>query len=218
MLTLHGFSYSNYYNIPKHVLLHKGVAFEEDLVYPSAEGYERYNPARKVPSLTTEDGHHLAEAAVLCEYIEDVWPEPALLPADPFERNRVRQIMHISELYLELPCRRLLPHAFSNSAPPEALCAEVNAVVDRGVATMNALCSIDPFLTGSGLTMADIYVRYVLSVVGMGTQLLARDIVAEIDGLGPWAQRMAEDPVSRRVDADQEANRESFFAYIASMR
>ena len=126
--------------------------------------------------------------------------------------------MHVSELYLELPCRRLLAFGFSNSKPPEALCAEVNAVVDRGVASMNALCDIDPFLTGATFTMADIYVRYVLAVVAIGVQALERDIVGEIDGLAAWAERMAADPISQRVDADLAANRESFFAYVASMQ
>ena len=75
MPTLHGFSYSNYYNMPKHALLYKGVNFQEDLVYPSAEGYNKLSPALKVPSLTTDDGQCLSEAAVLCEYIEDVYPD-----------------------------------------------------------------------------------------------------------------------------------------------
>lgn len=218
MLTLHGFSYSNYYNIPKHVLLHKGVPFEEHLVYPSGEGYERFSPARKVPSLTTEDGRHLSEASVLCEYLEDAFPQRPLLPADPWARNHVRQIMRMAELYLELPCRRLLPFGFTNSTPPEALTAEVGGVVDRGVASMNALLTIDPWLTGAELTMADLYVRYVLAVVGLGSRLLERDIVGEIEGLGAWEKRMAELPESKRVDADAEANREDFFAYIASQR
>ncbi len=111
MLTLHGFSYSNYYNIPKHALLYKGVEFAEDLVYPSAEGYAEYNPALKVPSLTTPDGRHLAEAAVLCDYIEDAYPEPPLLPADPAARAHVRQIMHASELYLSCPAGACCPSA-----------------------------------------------------------------------------------------------------------
>jgi glutathione S-transferase len=38
MITLHGFAYSNYYNIIKHVLLHKGLPFEEDLQFGNAEG------------------------------------------------------------------------------------------------------------------------------------------------------------------------------------
>ena len=217
MLMLHGFSYSNYYNIPKHALLHKGVAFEEDLVYPSADGYDRFSPARKVPSMTTADGRHLAEAAVMCEYIEDAYPEPALFPAEPWSRNRVREIMHMSELYLELPCRRLLLFSYGGTTPPEALMAEVNGVVDRGVACMNERCEIWPWLTGETFTMANIYVRYVFSVVAIGVNLLKRDIVSEIDGLGDWLARMSELPKSRRIDADLEANRESFFAYIASL-
>ena len=218
MLTLHGFSYSNYYNIAKHALLHKGVEFEEDLVYPTGDGYARLSPARKVPSLTTDDGHHLSEASVLCEYIEDAFPQPPLLPADPWARNRVRQIMRMSELYLELPCRRLLPFSFTKSTPPEALLAEVGGVVDRGVASMNALLEIDPWLTGADFTMADIYLRYVLAVAGLGARMLERDLVDEITGLGPWVERMAGLPESRRVDTDQEANREDFFAYVASRR
>jgi glutathione S-transferase len=214
--TLHGFSYSNYYNIAKHVLLHKGVDFEEDLVYPSADGYEALNPARKVPSLTTDDGRHLAETAVLVEYLEEAYPEPALLPADPGERARVRQILHVSELYLELACRRLLPYGFSGSEPPAELCEEVSATVDRGVAAMNALCTIDPWLTGPNFTLADVWVRYVFAVVALGERALKRDITGEVDGLAAWKERMAQDPVSQRVDADQEANKESFFAYIRS--
>jgi glutathione S-transferase len=80
MPTLHGFSYSNYYNMPKHALLYKGVAFEEDLVYPSAAGYNELSPALKVPSLTTDNGEHLSEAAVLCEYIEDAYPRSRCFP------------------------------------------------------------------------------------------------------------------------------------------
>ena len=169
MPTLHGFSYSNYYNIPKHALLYKGVGFEEDLVYPSADGYEKLSPALKVPSLTTDDGQHLSEAAVLCEYIEDAYPEKPLLPKDPFARNRVRQIMHMAELYLELSNRRLIGYAFSGQAAPESLLDEVRAVVERGINSINALATFDPWVCGAEFTMADIYLFYVLAVADMGS-------------------------------------------------
>ncbi|GAB5413465.1 MAG: hypothetical protein Cons2KO_10680 [Congregibacter sp.] len=216
MLTLHGFSYSNYYNIPKHALLYKGVEFAEDLVYPSNEGYTHYNPVGKVPSLTLGDGQHLAEASVICEYIEEAYPEPALMPKDPYARGQVRQIMRYAELYLELSSRRLLPYFFSKQTPPAELADEVNAVLDRGVAGMNALCHIEPFLAGETFTMADIYIRYVLSVVDVAQAVLQRDVVGEIEGLGEWRARMDEDPVSQKVDADKAANQADFFAYVAS--
>lgn len=218
MITLHGFAYSNYYNIPKHVLLYKGVEFKENLVYPSSEGYSQINPVGKVPALTTAEGQHLAETSVLCEYIEETYPEPALLPADLYARNHVRQIMRVSELYLELSCRRLMPYFFAKKAPPQPVQDEVITAVNRGVASLNGLCSIDPFLTGAELTMADIYLRYVLQMVKTGESVLERDIISEVKGLKDWQSRMAEDPIAQRIDADRAANRDEFFAYIASMR
>lgn len=218
MPTLHGFAYSNYYNMPKHALLHKGVSFEEDLVYPSAQGYEKLSPALKVPSLTTDDGQHLSEASVLCEYIEEAYPDKPLLPSDPFARNKNRQLMRMAELYLELPNRRLLPYSFSGQPAPEQLIAEVVAVVDRGINSINALTTFNPWVLGSALTMADIYLFYVLSVAEMGCELTGVNLNTRIPGLENWQAMLTEDPISQKVAADMQANRESFFNYIQSPR
>lgn len=218
MPTLHGFAYSNYYNMPKHALLHKGVSFEEDLVYPSAQGYGKLSPALKVPSLTTDDGQHLSEASVLCEYIEEAYPDKPLLPSDPFARNKNRQLMRMAELYLELPNRRLLPYSFSGQPAPEQLIAEVVAVVDRGINSINALTTFNPWVLGSELTMADIYLFYVLSVAEMGCELTGMNLNTRIPGLENWQAMLTEDPISQKVAADMQANRESFFNYIQSPR
>lgn len=216
MPILHGFSYSNYYNIAKHVLLYKGANFEEDLVYPSAEGYNKFSPALKVPSLTTDDGQHLSEAAVLCEYIEEAYPEKPLLPAGLVERNKVRQLMHMAELYLELPNRRLLPFSFSNQPAPEELINEVKSVVDRGINSINALSNFGPWIFSDSFTMADIYLYYVLTVADMGGSMTEIDLNSRIPGLAEWRAAFAADAISERVAADTEANREGFFAYIQS--
>jgi len=187
MPTLHGFAYSNYYNMPKHALIYKGVPFEEDLVYPSAKDYGQLSPALKVPSLTTDEGQHLSEASVLCEY-------------------------------MELPNRRLLPFSFSNQPAPEALIAEVIAVVDRGINSLNALATFDPFVLGEELTMADIYLFYALTVANMGCALTGVNLNARIPGLESWHARFAADPISQKVAADMEANRAGFFGYIQGRR
>jgi glutathione S-transferase len=218
MPTLHGFAYSNYYNIVKHTLLYKGVSFEEDLVYPSAEGYNKFSPALKVPSLTTDDGQHLSEAAVLCEYIEEAYPDKPLFPADLIKRNKVRQLVHMAALYLELPNRRLLPYSFSNQPAPEQLVNEIKSVVDRGVNSINALASFSPWTFGDDLNMADIYLYYVLVVSDMGSAMTGIDLNSRIPGLAAWREAFAESPVSQRVAADTEANKEGFFNYIKSMR
>ncbi|NNF16759.1 MAG: glutathione S-transferase family protein [Gammaproteobacteria bacterium] len=215
MITLHGFSYSNYYNIVKHVLLYKNIHFTEDTQYGSNDDYLAISPVGKIPALTTAEGVHLSESSVCCDYLEETCPEMPLYPADTTERARIRQVMRISELYLELPCRRLIPFVFTKTAPPDELGKDILGVVDRGVGALNRLCTFDPYIAGAELTMADIYLRYVMSVVDLiGGGALHRDIGADIKGLKEWQTLMAQSDVSKKVDADQAANREEFFAMI----
>lgn len=215
MITLHGFSYSNYYNIVKHVLLHKGIAFTEDLQFGDAEAYLAVSPLGKVPAITLADGRHLSESSVCCDYLEDAYPDQVpLYPADAFERSRVRQVMKISELYLELAGRRLIPFSITGTEPPGVVAGEVTGVLERGIRAMNHLGSFTPYTLGVDITMADIYLRYVLSVVDLAGAKLGRDFASEINGIGAWRAMMADTDIARRIDADQEANRPAFFAYL----
>lgn len=215
MITLHGFAFSNYYNIVKHALLYKGIAFEEDLQYGDDENFLAISPLGKLPALTTESGGHLSETSVCCDYLEEAYPEaPALYPADPLDRARVRQVMRIAELYLELPCRRLIPFAFTEQDAPEALKQEIRGVVTRGVGALQRLCEFGPYLLGDRLTLADIYLRYVLKVVGLGSAQLDRDIIGEVESLKDWQAMMADSDIARRIDADEKANGPEFFAFL----
>lgn len=54
----------------------------------SAE-FLKLNPAGLVPALV-HDGRTLTESAILCEYIEEALPGPALAPQDPWLRARMR--------------------------------------------------------------------------------------------------------------------------------
>lgn len=214
MITLHGFPYSNYYNIVKHVLLHKGIPFEENINYGGTDDYLAISPVGKIPSLTTEQGNHLSESSVCCDYLEDAYPGNPLYPSDSFARARVRQIMKMSELYLELPCRRLLAFVFSNTEPPEELKAEIRQTVERGASAMLRLCKFEPYIVGSEITMADIYVRYVLAVVNMASTSLELDIMGSISGMKEWSAMMGESEISQQIDADMKANEADFFAMI----
>jgi len=69
------------------VLAEKGVPYEPfaiDLRDRPAWLYEK-NPTGRVPVLE-EDTFVLPESAVIMEYLEERYPEPALLPADPAAR------------------------------------------------------------------------------------------------------------------------------------
>ena len=45
--------------------------------------YLKVNPIGRVPALVLDDGRVLPESEVICEYLEDAYPEPSLRPADP---------------------------------------------------------------------------------------------------------------------------------------
>ncbi|MDX6479820.1 MAG: glutathione S-transferase [Gaiellaceae bacterium] len=72
-------------------LAEKGVEFETvevDLRNRPAWIYEK-NPTGRVPVLE-EDARALPESAVIMEFLEERYPEPALLPADAADRAHVR--------------------------------------------------------------------------------------------------------------------------------
>ncbi len=60
----------------------------------------------KVPYLDV-DGQLLRESGVILEYLEDAYPQKPLLPKDPLERARVRELVTFIELHMELVVRRL---------------------------------------------------------------------------------------------------------------
>ena len=74
------------------VLSHKKLQFElveVDLQNKPAWFDAKLSGYGKVPALE-HNGQHLWESAVVNEYLDEVFPEPRLLPADPVERARAR--------------------------------------------------------------------------------------------------------------------------------
>lgn len=51
--------------------------------------YLKINPKGLVPALV-HDGVPVIESTLICEYLEDAFPNPPLVPADPLERARMR--------------------------------------------------------------------------------------------------------------------------------
>ena len=219
MLTLHGFAFSNYYNIVKHALMAKGIPFRENLVYPGSPELLAVNPAGKVPAMTTARGTLLGESSVLLEYLEDAYPDQPLYPADPEARARVRQLMKASELYFDLPARRLLPAVLGRAVIDQSVKDEVRVALQRGVRTLNAQATFSPFVAGTRMSLADIYLRYALAIPRLaGPGQLGWDIMADVDGLATWDAMMADSDISRKIDADMKANTPAFMAYMSGAK
>jgi maleylpyruvate isomerase len=58
-----------------------------------SEKYARLNPQELVPTLV-HDGHAIGQSLAIMEYLDEVKPEPPLLPKDPAGRARVRQLAY----------------------------------------------------------------------------------------------------------------------------
>ena len=58
----------------------------EERYWEPSPDFLRRNPAAKVPVLKI-DGKTLSESAAICEYLEEAYPEPALMPRGRDERS-----------------------------------------------------------------------------------------------------------------------------------
>ncbi|MEM7406475.1 MAG: maleylacetoacetate isomerase [Pseudomonadota bacterium] len=86
--------YSNYLNSAgervRIALALKDIAYEYVSVRVIGwEAYTEINPQRLMPALRI-DNETVVQSTAILEYLEERFPEPALLPADPVERARVR--------------------------------------------------------------------------------------------------------------------------------
>jgi glutathione S-transferase len=167
------------------VLAEKDIPYEPveiDLDSRPAWLYEK-NPAGRVPVLEEDGGFVLPESRVIMEYLEDRFPEPALLPADPagraLVRLRIERFDDFSRPYYEL---RKRPGGATDRLDEEL------ARLDQALAEL-------PFLSGAEYGLADIaYLPWILraeSFLGVEVRTHVR--------LADWLER-----VSKRRAVAQE--------------
>jgi glutathione S-transferase len=149
MLTLCGFAISNYYNKVKLVLLEKGLPFDEQLVMTRSkdEAVLSASPLGKVPFLRTEHGN-LCESQVIVDYLEAAYPNPPLVPADPFAAAKVRELVTFIDLHLELVARELYPLAFFGGTVDDATKERVRKQLTRQIGGFKRLAKFSPLRGG----------------------------------------------------------------------
>ncbi len=209
MLKLCGFHVSNYHNKVRIALLEKGIAFEEDATCRPSQKPEflARTPLGKVPWIELEDGRRLAESHVICEYLEDAYPERPLLPRDPFERAKVRELIVFLELHLELVARRLYgPLFFAKRPLTDEEKGSVHADLAKGLRGLKALAKFSPYLAGPALTLADCAAFVHLPLVSLATRLaFGRDYLEDMPQVKPYLKMLAERPAFARVNDDRKA-------------
>jgi len=104
-LILHEHPLSPYAQKIRIMLREKGLAFEARVPEGLGSGadptnYAQANPRVEVPALVHDDVV-IYDSTIILEYIEETWPEPAMLPRAPAERARQRIIEDVFDTHWE---------------------------------------------------------------------------------------------------------------------
>lgn len=122
------------------------------------EGFAGLNPNRRVPVLV-EGKALLTQSLAIIEYLEELQPEPPLLPRQPLERARVRAACQLIACDI---------HPLGNSGVMAALRDRFGADeaaradwarhwIARGFAALEVMAAKGgPYLLGKAITMADV--------------------------------------------------------------
>ena len=209
MLKLCGFPISNYFNKAHIALLEKGVPFDLDpACRPSQEeAFLARSPMGKVPFLEMDGGAQLSESQVICEYLEDAYPQKPLYPRDALERARVRELITIMELHMELVARRLYPHAFFGRGPAsDELKQAVEKDLAKGVRAFRMRAKFDPYVAGADLTLADCAAFVHLPLVSLATKVVyGQDILDSMPQIKGYLKMVGERPAFRTVNEERKA-------------
>ena len=97
-----------------------------------SDEYKSINPTGKIPALVTDRGECIAESTVICDYLEALQPQPAMIPADPVLQAQSRMIARMTDLYVaphNTPLNRMGPNR------DQALVDQQAALFAQGLAT-----------------------------------------------------------------------------------
>ena len=126
-----------------------------------AAAYKAVNPLSEVPALEwTENGvvRRLAQSFAILEYLEQAFPQPSLIPDDPFLAGRTRQLAEMVNSAIQpLQNLRVLTRVRDElHGDPQAWARHF---VGRGLAAMETLApeTAGAFLVGDAPTLADVY-------------------------------------------------------------
>jgi len=126
-----------------------------------SEAYRRINPQQLVPSLVA-DGQVIGQSLAIVEYLDEMVPEPLLLPNDAKARARVRQIaLGVACDIHPVANLRVLQYLAKNlDASEDAVLKWQRHWIGEGFAALEQLLANDPatgkFCHGDNPSIADI--------------------------------------------------------------
>jgi maleylacetoacetate isomerase len=166
----------------------KGLDYEYVPVADLPKGeYRRINPQGLMPTLEV-DGAFIAQSSAILAYLEEQFPEPSLLPADPLDRARARAFgAHVSSEMHPLTVTRVRNYVTGAlGADDDALQAWLAHWLNHGLRALE--CALEArsvatsFCFGETPGWADLHlVPQLDNVRGFGIDLAPYPLLAAID-------------------------------------
>jgi glutathione S-transferase len=120
---------------------------------PRSEEYQALTPIGRMPTLDV-DGQIIAESEVICEYLEQIHPEPPGLPADAMDRAISRMVSRIVDLYIA-PHVSPMVHQVNPETRDQAIVDENKAAFEKGFHYLEFFMGDGPFAVSDRPTLGD---------------------------------------------------------------
>ena len=157
------------------------------------DAYLARNPSGGTPCLELDDGSHIAESVVICEYLEELHPTPSLIGTTPEQRAATRAMLRSIDQTIVVPMTSGFRGAEGLAMfKDRMLCvpegAEGNKATAReGLGRIDALLATRTFVCGDSLTLADILL---FCFTDFGGQI-GQPIPPAMTNLAAWHARIA---------------------------
>ncbi|GAA0292394.1 FtsZ-binding protein FzlA [Rhodovulum strictum] len=188
------------------VLAEKRIEVEliEERYWEREADFMRRNPAGKVPVLRM-DGRVMSESQAICEYLDEVYPEPRLLPGTPAERCEARRLCFwfddkfhaevTSKLLYERVNKKVMGQGYPESRAVKAGSQAIKFHLDY----MGWLLDQRRWLAGDVMTLADF---------AAAAHLSSLDYISDVDWnrnavVKDWYAKIKSRPAFRNILADQ---------------
>jgi len=162
------------------------------------------NPAGEVPVLIEDDGTSIADSQAICEYLEEIVPDPSIFPVDPKERAEARRIVawfdrkFSAEVSENLVGEKIFKRFLKTGAPNSALIRAGQQNIHYHLDYIGWLSERRNWLAGGVFSIADIAAAAHLSSVDYLGDVPWEDHISAKE----WYVRIKSRPSFRAILAD----------------
>lgn len=143
----------------------KGLPYEMESIHLTRDGGKQFsdafraiNPQMRVPALQLSGGEVLTQSLAIIDYLDEVFPDPSLLPPEALDRARVRAAAQVIACDIHpidnLCVLRYLKRELKQEQ--EAIDTWYRHWVTEGFKALEKMIAPGPYCFGSHVTLADV--------------------------------------------------------------